>query len=345
MRLINNRKDFIERLLILSLFVIVLATLWSLRHLLVMALAAMIVAVLLRAISDPLMHIPGLGLRGSLFVTLLLVIGLLGGLGWIFGQQVGDQFSQLGDRVPAAWEGLEQHIVALPGGKEILASLSRQINDARSIAENVGHVLWMAGDALTGLFLIIVGAIFFAAQPKLYRMGALKLVPESRRALAQQALVDSGRALKLFMLGQLISMVLVGILTGLGLWWAGVPSPIALGIIAGLTEGLPYLGPILAAIPGLLLALSESPQTALWALVVYVVVQQVEGNTILPVIHRQTVSLPPALTLFALIAGGTLFGLIGLIFAAPLLVIVYVLVKRLYVRETLDTPTPMPGEQ
>src|SRR5690606_38012156 len=92
------------------------------------------------------------------------------------------------------------------------------------------------------------------------------------------------------------------------------------------------------------MALLEGPETLLWALLVYVVVQQIEGNTLTPLVHRKMVNLPPALTLFSIIAAGLIFGVIGLIFATPLLVVIYVLVKRLYVREALGTYTPIPGE-
>lgn len=92
----------------------------------------------------------------------------------------------------------------------------------------------------------------------------------------------------------------------------------------------------MSAIPGLLLALAVAPGTALWALVVYVVVQQVEGNVIQPLVQREIVSVPPAFTLFGMVAAGLLFGFLGLLFAAPGAVVAYVLLKRLYVGQVLD---------
>ena len=97
-------------------------------------------------------------------------------------------------------------------------------------------------------------------------------------------------------------MLIVGVLTGVGLWLAGVPSPLALGLLAGLADIVPYAGPVAAAVPGLLLALLQGPETAFWALVVYIIVQQIEGNLILPVVQRHMVTLPPALTIFSIIA-------------------------------------------
>ena len=157
-------------------------------------------------------------------------------------------------------------------------------------------------------------------------------------------MIDSERALRLWLRGQLLAMVVVGVLTGVGLWLIEVPSAFALGLLAGLLEFIPFAGPVLSAIPGVLLALVISPELALGTIVVYVAVQQFEGNVLQPIVQRYAVDLPPVVLLFSLLAFGTLFGVIGVIFAAPLTVVAYVLVKRLYVQEALGTKTPIPGE-
>lgn len=121
------------------------------------------------------------------------------------------------------------------------------------------------------------------------------MAPRQRVAGAVDA---SGRALRLWLLGQLAAMVSVGILTGLGLWIIGVPSAFALALLAGLADFVPLVGPIVAAVPALLIALSEGWETMLWTLLLYVLVQQIESNLIVPIAQRRTVSLPPAITLF-----------------------------------------------
>ena len=101
---------------------------------------------------------------------------------------------------------------------------------------------------------------------------------------------------------------------------------------------------IIAAIPAVLLALAVSPELALWVTLLYVVIQQFEGNVLTTLVQQYAVDLPGAVLLFSLIGFGTLFGTLGVILAAPLAVVTMVLIKRLYVIETLDTPTPIPGE-
>jgi predicted PurR-regulated permease PerM len=197
---------------------------------------------------------------------------------------------------------------------------------------------------LADLLLIVFGGLFLAAQPGLYRQGFLLLLPPggSRERVAG-TLDASGTALRRWLLGQLVAMLLVFVLTGLGLWAIGVPAALALALLAGLAEFVPLIGPIVAAIPALLIALSDGWQTALWTLLLYLAIQQVESNLIMPVVQHRVVSLPPAVTLFAVVAFGLLFGSLGVLFATPLAVVVFVAVKKLWVRETLGEPTDLPG--
>ena len=138
--------------------------------------------------------------------------------------------------------------------------------------------------------------------------------------------------------------LVVGLMTGFGLWLLGVQSWLVLGILAGFFEFIPFAGPILSMIPAVLLALAISPDMAFYVLLLYLAVQQFEGNVLSPMIQQYAVDLPGVVLLFSLIGFGILFGTLGVILAAPLAVVTLVLVKRLYVIETLDTPTPIPGE-
>ena len=107
---------------------------------------------------------------------------------------------------------------------------------------------------------------------------------------------------------------------------------------------MPLIGPIVAAIPALLIALAAGWETALWTLLLYFAVQQVESNVITPIVQSQTVKLPPAVTVFAVVAFGLLFGWVGGLFATPLAVVVFVAIKKLWVRDTLGEPMRLPGE-
>ena len=140
-------------------------------------------------------------------------------------------------------------------------------------------------------------------------------------------------------------MLMIGVISGLAYWWLGLPLPLALGIISGLTNFIPFIGPILGAVPALIFALAINIETVLWTAGVTLAIQQLEGNIISPVIQRHAVLMPPALALFAIVISGLLFGLLGVFLAVPLAVALLVLVKKLWVRETLGEQTVVPGEE
>jgi predicted PurR-regulated permease PerM len=193
------------------------------------------------------------------------------------------------------------------------------------------------------LVVVLFGIVFIAADPALYRRGLTLLFPREHRPLADEALVDAGLALRQWVIGLFVVMVFIGVFCGLGLWLVGVPSAVGLGLIAGTLELIPYLGPIISAVPVALVAATRGPDTLLLGLAVMLVVHWVEAAVVSPLAAKKVVSLPPAVSVFGVIAGGMLFGPVGLIFASPLLVVAMVLVKRLWVEEALHTPTHVPG--
>ena len=131
-------------------------------------------------------------------------------------------------------------------------------------------------------------------------------------------------------------MALTGFLTTAGLLLVGAPSPLALGFIAGATQFVPFVGPIIGAVPGLLVAMQEGGEMLLLVGLVYLVVQQLESNIITPTVQRHMVSIPPAVLVFAVVAAGIVLGPMGVLLAAPLTVVAFVLVERLYMQDLLD---------
>lgn len=341
----TGHRLFVERLLIVFAFGLLGFLIFRLSGLILLVFGSVLVAVILRTIAAPLQRLARLSSGLALaFAVLGLLAGAAGAVWWL-GSEVRAQAESLGDTVPAAWLALEARIDDLGFGETVDEWKSEITPAGSGILASVTGAVRSVGRGLADLLIVFVGGIYLASQPDLYRGGLLKLFPRKNRELASLALDDSGRALKLWLLGQLISMALVGTLTGVGLWLIGVPSALALGLFAGLLEFIPLIGPIIAAIPGVLLAFAQGPEMALWALALYLLIQQVEGNVIQPLVQQHAVDLPPALLLFSLLAGGLLFGATGVILATPLTVVIFVLTKRLYVREALATDTPLPGEE
>lgn len=338
-----RHRIFIERLLIAVAVVVTLAFLWSMVGVLILVFAAVVVAVVLRMIADPIARWLPIGDTGAVALAVLLVVAVIAGFGFLLGSRLNDEFSDLTKALPVALQDFERRLTLFPLGNRMMAAIGEYDFSGTNVVGRLGGLVMSLGTAIADFLLIVFGAIFIAAHPELYKRGLLKLIPKRGRDNVGEALDDSGRALRRWLYGQLVAMVLIGVLTWLGLWMIGLPSAVALGLIAGAAEIVPYVGPVVSAIPGLLLALLQGPEMVLWTLFVYVAVQQVEGALIMPIVQQKAVALPPALTLFGVIGAGLLFGFVGLIFAAPLLVVAYVLIKKLYVRDALDTETPIPG--
>jgi predicted PurR-regulated permease PerM len=335
-----SHRVFIERLVIAIAVAAVALLLWRLRELLLLAFGAALVAVILRGVARPFRDRLGLPHGLALLIAVLLVLALIGGLFALFGVQAMGQAVALQEAIPAAWKELLRRLEPV-GLAEPLRGLAA---GGESIVSRIGNVAMSVGSGIADTLLVVAGGIYLAAEPNLYRTGILKLIPERARPLTAEAMEDSARALMLWLKGRLVSMTIVGLLTWIGLMLLGVPAAIALALVAFLLEFIPFLGPILAALPAILLAMTISPTLALWTGGLYLLIQQIEGNVVEPLVQKRAVSLPPVLLLFAVVAGTLLFGISGVILAAPLTVVLFVLVKRLYVREALDTPTPIPGE-
>lgn len=338
----GDLKRLAARTLVVASVLILLWLGWQLRELLMLVFGAVLVSVVLRMIAAPIHRRLGIGEGWALGVAVLLLFGLLALALWMFGAEVARQTSTLVDLIPRAWESFQGRLEqwGLSGQVERLM----QGGSSSGVLSNVSGFVMSLGGGLTDTLLVIFGGIYIAAQPGLYRTGLLKLLPAGKRPLIGEALEDSGRALQLWLKGRVVSMVFVAILTGIGLTIIGVPSALTLALVAGLLEFIPFIGPILSAVPAVLLALAQSPTTALYVALLFLLIQQLEGNLIEPLVQQRAVELPPALLLFAIVAATLVFGTVGILLGAPLLVVLYVLVKRLYVRETLRTETPIPGE-
>ena len=192
--------------------------------------------------------------------------------------------------------------------------------------------------------MLIFLAVYFAAEAGLYAGGLVRLVPPPRRARAAEILHETASAVWYWMLGRLFSMTVLGVVTALGLWLLGVPLPVALGFLAGIMTFVPYIGSIVSAIPGVIIAASINLTLAVYVIALYLGVHVVEGYLLVPLVQRRAVHLPPALTLSAQVILGFLAGFIGLLFATPLVAAVLVLVRMIYVEDILgdrkSEPTP-----
>jgi predicted PurR-regulated permease PerM len=335
--------DYLRRILIALAVAAIAYFLWLTSRVWLLIFASVLLAVLLNGFADLIARRTPIPRRWTLTVATVIVAALLASFLFLFGFQIAAQVMQVFHKLPAAIDAAGNRIGFSNAWDQVQDALASRADPSFFFrAAGIGYTLV---GALADLALVAVASIYIAADPRLYRRGVAMLVPPSQHEHILDAMDVTGSALRMWFAGQLTAMFVVGLISGLAYWWIGLPSPLALGIIAGLTNFIPFLGPILGAIPALIFALAIGVETVLWTAGAAILIQQFEGNLIMPLIQRQAVLMPPALALFAIVIFGLLFGLLGVFLAVPLAVAVLVLVKKLWVRETLGEKTIVPGEE
>jgi predicted PurR-regulated permease PerM len=208
-------------------------------------------------------------------------------------------------------------------------------------------------EVVGGLLLILFTAIYIGAEPELYYKGMLHLFPHTARRRADEVLAAIGVSLRKWLVAQLIMMVVIGVIDAVGLSLLGVKAALALGLLAGLLEFIPLLGPILSAIPAIAMGFLDSPQKALFVALLCWGVQFLEGHILAPLLMKRGVDLPPVVTLIGLAVMALVFGFLGMVVAVPVLAAVMVAIKLLYVEDVVgddvgaaDTPeSPVPPDR
>ena len=340
----RSEAEFVRRALIAIGLAALAVLVWQLRTVLVLLFGAVVMATIVRALADPLSKHLRLPEPIAVLIAVLLIVGLIAGVAWLLGQQIAAQIDVLTTTLPSALGRVDEWLAGFGLDHPLKTWLAQLHHSGGTLVSRFGGWLSAASTGVANFLIVLFGGIFLATEPRFYRTGAIKLVPEAKRGLVAEAMDESERALRMWLKGQLLAMLIIGAMTGAGLWLLGVQSWLVLGILAGFFEFIPFAGPILSAIPGILIALVHGPELALWTTLMYVFVQHSEAYLIQPLIQQYAVDVPAVVLLFSLLAFAVLFGGIGILFAAPLTVVSYVLVKRLYVREALGTPTPIPGE-
>ena len=312
---------------------------WYTADLLMLVFAGVLVSILLRGFGRLLRRKTGIGRGPSLAIVTLALVALTAAGAWLITGRIGSQMGELWRKLPLAVENLLRYvgqfewvrraIDSLPSLGELLARRSGNvISRLTGVASTtVGAVINILVVAITGLYL--------AFQTDLYSRGIKHLLPFRYRERAGEVMRAIDNALWRWLGGRLGLMLINGGATAVGLWLLGVPLALTLGLLAGLLNFIPNFGPLVAAIPAVLIGLMQSPQQALYVALLYLAVQTADGYVLTPMVERRSVELPPVLTITSQLLLGSAFGLIGVMLATPLTAAAMILVKMLYVEDVL----------
>jgi predicted PurR-regulated permease PerM len=326
--------------MIIAIALVALAiAVWLLSQILLLIFAAVLVAVILRALASPLLKI-GVAEEYGVLVAVLVLLVILSTGAFLFGATLFAEMQNLTQTLSMSAEQWTQRL-QLTSFVDLIRGES--VSSIGTIASQLFAWSWSLFGALGSIVLVLFGGVYLATDPRDYRAGVLKLLPFAVRERARPAFADAYEALQRWLKAQVLAMTIVGAMTGLGLWLIGSPSALALGIIAGFAEFVPIVGPVVSAIPIVLVAGAQDWQMALWALGVVVLVQQVESNLVTPIVIGQRVAIAPAVALFSIVGLGALFGPLGVLLGFPLTIVLDVAVRRLYVADTLEEDVELLG--
>ncbi|HET6513042.1 MAG TPA: AI-2E family transporter [Candidatus Kapabacteria bacterium] len=319
-------------------FLLFLALLWYGVNILLLAFAGILLAIFLCGLAAYVANWTGLKHGMSLLITALALIGILIGAGYALAPGIAEQSNELAEQLPKSIDNLRQYIGKYEWGKQLLESIPKvgeMVGNPMGLLPKVSGVLSSTAAAIMNFLIVIAIGIYFAIEPGLYRRGFIKLLPLADRRRAHEVIDATGNTLWWWIIGVLISMGTIGILTTIGLWILGIPLAPTLGLLTGILAFIPNFGPIISAIPPMLLGLMISPMDAVYVLLLYILVQAIESNIVTPQVQKRTVSMPPVIGMVGQLLFGVFFGFLGLLLATPLVAAILVIVKMLYVEDVL----------
>jgi predicted PurR-regulated permease PerM len=336
-----ERKETAQRALVwigIALAVVVLLVLiWYGLDVFLLAFLGVLLAILLRAPADWLTRTTGIGTGWTLAFVCLVLLAALSIGGFLFGQQVAEQSVGLSARIPEIVESTRSRLENSEIGRSVLQLVELSGGSGGEL-QFLGRGLGLLGSTfgiLANIAIVIFFAVFLAAQPKLYIDGLVHLVAHSRRARVREVLHEAGDVLRRWVVAQSLLALVIAILVGSGLLLLGAPFALPLALLAGLMEFVPYIGPLLAAVPAVLVGLAEGPSMVLWIAGLYLIVQAIESYVLSPIVQHKAVYLAPALILFAQVLLGVVAGGLGVAVATPLAAALMVVVNKLYVEDVL----------
>ncbi len=334
---------FAGRLLVVLVVAALAAAVWQLTDILVLLFGAVLLTIGLSAAARLVARHTGIRMSIALAGVFLLGLGVLGAALFVFGSTIAAQMDDVIQAAPAGFKLFMSWMTNNPYGRQVLeqvrgANVMGATGWATSMVTTMGGIITRGlGYAVIALFV----AIYLAAQPGRYRHLCLRLVPPAQRPTAEVLFGVIGTVLQRWLVGQMVVMVTIGVLTGLGLWLMGIEAAFALGLMGGLLCFVPFAGAILAAVPATLVAMTQGPLYAVSVICMYAGVHFVEGNFITPMVQAEATSLPPVLAILSTVAFSVLFGPLGVLLAAPLTLVLIAVVEVLYVQHGLgEAPEP-----
>lgn len=334
----NKNYSLVSSVIIILLTIIIFLIAWYTIDVLLLTFAAILLAIFLRTLNNLIqrvVHLPD-GLSVSLVIGIIITIFTL--MTILMTPLISEQIQNLSNDIPNAWNKFKQTLSSTLN-LDSISSLYQKMN-VQNLLPQGKNLLIQATNLFSTTFgligsviVVIVMGIFFTYDPKTYKEGLISLIPSNKQKKAENVIDSIADILQSWIIGKMFSMFIVGILTTLGLWFLSVPMALTLGLLAAILTFIPNIGPIISAIPAILVAFTQSPISGIYVIALYIAIQTIESYIITPLIQGKIIALPPVLVIFSQLIMGLLTGFLGLSLATPLLAVVSVIVKKVYIEK------------
>ena len=305
-------------------------------NVLLMALAGSLIAVYFHGIGDTIQKKTNISRKLAMLISIAGTIVIISALLWFIGARIQVQVAELSNTLPHTLNTAKAKLSETPAGQQIVESVTG--DNSKKLYQTAQSFFNTGFGVLADMYIILFLGIFFTANPSLYKNGILLLVPQNKQAAGSHIMDRISLSLKGWLKGMMLSMILITVLITAGLSIIGIPVAMVLGLITGILEIIPNIGPLIAMAPGVLLSLTVSTNTAILVALLYIISQTIVANIVTPLIQKKMINLPPALTLISQLIMGALSGALGIILAVPILAILFILVDELYIKKINTHP-------
>lgn len=319
------------------------------------------VAIIMGTVIRPVvtwLHRRGLPRTAGVILVYTLLLGLLIGFGLLLFPLIAEQGATVADAVPAYYSSLREAIVQFPNqwiGRlgaflpATLSGLSEQQplqQTGEEMLDSAGQVLGYLTSAAHTLFIataLLLLAFYWTLDGQRTIQSLLLLIPQNQRESIGELIGAMESKVGFYIVGQSILCLIIGVLALVAYLLIGLPNALVLALVAGLLEAVPMVGPLLGAIPAAVIALSISPAKLVWVIVASLVIQQLENSLLVPRVMRKAVGVNPFVTLLAIFAFSSLFGVAGALMAIPIAAILQLILDRFVFRSATPEAALSPG--
>ena len=308
---------------------------WYAWRLLLLAFAGLLLAIILHAFADGFQRLTQLGPKTSFALTVVCLAALIGLAVWLIAPRAISEGSQVVNVIPKSLAEAQKYLNQTTWGTFIVHVVKRAMS-ATAEGPRITSIASGLMDAAGGAIVVVVVGFYAALNPGEYSGGFFRLVPNEEREKAKEVARAVIYTLRWWLLGQLVPMSVLGVATMIGLAIMGIPLAFALGLFTAFMIFIPYLGALASSIPAILVALQRGPMMAVYVAVLYLCIHSAEGYFLTPLVQKRAVRLPPIMTILAQLLMWMITGVLGVALATPLAAVGLVLVKMLYLHESVE---------